>query len=49
VFRYLFLVQVRGLGGSPEELLLGDRSLATAVILFLILSAGLLFFGTRFG
>jgi len=48
VFRYLFLVQVRGLGGSPEELLLGDRSLAIAVILFLILSAGLLFFGNRF-
>jgi 4-hydroxybenzoate polyprenyltransferase len=49
VFRYLFLVQIKGLGGAPEELLLGDRSLATAVILFLVLSAGLLFFGTRIG
>ena len=43
VFRYLFLVQVRGEGGSPEELLLGDRSLAIAVTLFLALSAGILY------
>lgn len=44
VFRYLFLVQARGMGGSPEELLLGDRSLAASVILFLALSAGILYF-----
>ena len=43
VFRYLFLVQVRNQGGSPEELLLGDKSLAAAVVLFLILSAGILY------
>lgn len=47
VFRYLFLVHVRGLGGSPEELLLRDRSLAAAVVLFLILSAGILYFSPR--
>jgi 4-hydroxybenzoate polyprenyltransferase len=47
VFRYLFLVQVRGLGGSPEELLLKDRSLAAAVALFLALSAGILYVSPR--
>ncbi len=25
VFRYLYLVRVRGMGGAPEEILLGDR------------------------
>ncbi len=43
LFRYLYLVQVRGLGASPEELLLGDRSLAVAVVAFLVLSAGILY------
>lgn len=47
VFRYLYLVQVRGLGGSPEELLLGDRSLAASVVLFLGLSAGILYLAPR--
>lgn len=49
VFRYLYLVQVRGLGGSPEELLLGDRSLAASVILFLLFSTGILFIAPRLG
>jgi len=43
VFRYLYLVQVRGLGESPEELLLGDRSLAGAVGVFLVFSATILY------
>lgn len=47
VFRYLYLVQVRGLGGSPEELLLKDRSLGAAVALFLALSAGILYLSPR--
>jgi len=45
VFRYLFLLHVRGLGGSPEDLLLADRSLVVAVALFLVLSAGILYWG----
>lgn len=49
VFRYLYLVKVRGLGGSPEDLLLGDRSLAIAVGLFLLLSAGILYLSPRPG
>jgi 4-hydroxybenzoate polyprenyltransferase len=43
VFRYLYLTMVKGLGGSPEELLLSDRSLAVSVVLFLMFSAGILY------
>ncbi len=43
VFRYLYLTMVKGLGGSPEELLLSDRSLAISVVLFLFASAGILY------
>jgi 4-hydroxybenzoate polyprenyltransferase len=32
LFRYLYLVRVKGLGGSPEELLLGDRPLLVTAI-----------------
>ncbi len=43
VFRYLYVVQVRGLGESPEEILLTDRSLAGAVTVFLLFSAAILY------
>jgi hypothetical protein len=43
VFRYMYLVQVRGLGESPEDLLLRDRSLAGAVLVFLLFSATILY------
>jgi 4-hydroxybenzoate polyprenyltransferase len=43
VFRYLYLTMVKGSGGSPEELLLSDRSLAVSVALFLLMSAGILY------
>jgi len=36
-------VQVRGLGESPEEILLTDRSLASAVAVFLLFSAAILY------
>jgi 4-hydroxybenzoate polyprenyltransferase len=35
VFRYLYLVHVRGQGGSPEEVLYRDRPLALAVVAWL--------------
>jgi 4-hydroxybenzoate polyprenyltransferase len=34
VFRYLYLVQVKGLGGEPEEVVLGDRPLQAGVALW---------------
>jgi 4-hydroxybenzoate polyprenyltransferase len=34
VFRYLYLVQVKGLGGEPEEIVLHDRPLQVTVLLW---------------
>lgn len=34
VFRYLFLIQVKQSGGAPEELLLTDRPLQAAIVLW---------------
>ena len=34
IFRYLYLVQVRGLGGEPEEIVLRDRPLQAGVLLW---------------
>jgi 4-hydroxybenzoate polyprenyltransferase len=47
IFRYLYLVRVGGLGGSPEEALLTDRPLAGAVLLWAALSAAILYLGPR--
>jgi 4-hydroxybenzoate polyprenyltransferase len=49
VFRYIFLLTVKGSGGAPEDLLLSDRSLAVAVVLFLVVSAGILYAGSTAG
>lgn len=34
VFRYLYLVQIKGLGGEPEEIVLRDRPLQAGVLLW---------------
>ena len=34
IFRYLYLMHVRNLGGSPEDVLFSDRSLLAAVVLW---------------
>ncbi|HLH23409.1 MAG TPA: decaprenyl-phosphate phosphoribosyltransferase [Chloroflexota bacterium] len=47
IFRYLYLVRVGGLGGSPEEALLGDRPLLITVALWATLSAAILYLGPR--
>jgi hypothetical protein len=43
VFRYLYLLYQRGAGGAPESLLLTDRALLTAVLLWGLVSAALLY------
>jgi 4-hydroxybenzoate polyprenyltransferase len=43
LFRYLYLIHQRNLGGSPEEILLSDRPLIVAILLWLATSAGLLY------
>jgi hypothetical protein len=34
IFRYLYLVQVKHSGGAPEDMLLTDRPLQLAIILY---------------
>ena len=34
IFRYQYLIQVKNTGGAPEELILSDRSLQIAIILY---------------
>lgn len=38
VFRYLYLVHSRNMGGSPEEVLLTDRPLIVSVLLWILVS-----------
>jgi 4-hydroxybenzoate polyprenyltransferase len=38
LFRYYLLVETRGLGGSPEEVLLADRGIQLAGVLFVVVS-----------
>jgi len=40
IFRYLYLVRVRGLGGAPEDIVLGDAPLVIDILLW-GLTAGL--------
>jgi 4-hydroxybenzoate polyprenyltransferase len=43
IFRYLYLIHVRGVGGSPEELLLTDRPLMATVFGWGVLSTLILY------
>ncbi|MBE3560945.1 MAG: decaprenyl-phosphate phosphoribosyltransferase [Ktedonobacteraceae bacterium] len=43
IFRYLYLVYMRGQGGSPEEVLLRDRHMLGTVLLCTILIIGILY------
>jgi 4-hydroxybenzoate polyprenyltransferase len=43
LFRYIYLVRVRGLGGSPEELLLSDRPLLLTALGWVALCTSLLY------
>jgi len=47
IFRLLYLIHVKNLGGSPEEMVLQDKPLLFAIILWGALSAGILFFFGR--
>jgi 4-hydroxybenzoate polyprenyltransferase len=44
LFRYLYLIHVRKLGGAPEEMLLQDRPLALSVLLFGLSVVGVIYF-----
>ena len=36
VFRYLYLVHVKGEGGTPEQLIFNDRPLLLSIILWIV-------------
>lgn len=42
IFRYLYLINMRGMGGSPEEVLLRDRPLLLDILLWAAASAAIL-------
>ncbi|HEY3341357.1 MAG TPA: decaprenyl-phosphate phosphoribosyltransferase [Anaerolineae bacterium] len=44
VFRYLYLVQVKGAGGAPDELLLTDRPMQIAIALWALSAVVVLYF-----
>jgi 4-hydroxybenzoate polyprenyltransferase len=43
VFRLLYLVHVKNMGGSPEEMVLGDKSLLGALVAWGVVAVGILF------
>jgi 4-hydroxybenzoate polyprenyltransferase len=43
IFRYLYLVRVKGLGGSPEDVLLADRPLLGTAAAWVVLCAAVLY------
>lgn len=47
IFRYLYLIHARGEGGSPEDVLLLDRPMASCVVLWALTSAAILYFIPR--
>lgn len=47
IFRYLYLVHRRDLGGSPEEVLLGDWPMLATGLLFGVTSVAVLYLGAR--
>ena len=42
IFRYLYLVHQKGLGGSPELVMLKDRGLMIDIVLWVAVSGALL-------
>jgi 4-hydroxybenzoate polyprenyltransferase len=47
IFRYLYLVHVRGEGGSPEEVLLRDRPIGACVLLWGVAAVAILYLSPR--
>jgi 4-hydroxybenzoate polyprenyltransferase len=44
IFRYLYLVMTRNLGGSPERVLIQDKAMVTDILLWVITVIGILYF-----
>ena len=42
MFRYLYLVHLKGLGGNPEEILVSDVPLIVDIVLFVVVALAVL-------
>ncbi len=47
IFRYLYIIHIQGNGGAPDEVLLTDRPLQVAVILFGLAVVAILYLSPR--
>lgn len=43
IFRYLYLVHIKGEGGSPESILTGDKPMVTAILLWGLVTMAILY------
>jgi 4-hydroxybenzoate polyprenyltransferase len=43
MFRYLYLIQVKGMGGAPEEIVLSDRPLQLTILLWALSAVAVLY------
>jgi 4-hydroxybenzoate polyprenyltransferase len=43
IFRYLYLIQVKGMGGAPEEIVLSDRPLQVTILLWALSAVAVLY------
>ncbi|MCJ7660261.1 MAG: decaprenyl-phosphate phosphoribosyltransferase, partial [Anaerolineales bacterium] len=43
VFRYLYLIQIKKMGGAPEDILLQDRPLQVTVVLWVFTVMGIFY------
>jgi hypothetical protein len=46
IFRYLYVIHIQGDGGAPDEVLLSDRPLQIAVVLFALSAVVILYHTT---
>jgi hypothetical protein len=46
IFRYLYLIHVRKLGGTPEDIVLSDRPLLIGILLWAV-TAGVVLYWPR--
>jgi hypothetical protein len=48
IFRYLYLIHVRGEGGAPDEVILKDKPLLINAVLFVLVAGLIIYIAPRF-
>jgi hypothetical protein len=49
IFRYLYLIHIKGLGGTPEDIVLRDRPLLITILLWGLTAGMVLYFPVLLG